>query len=153
VRRPTSRFQTDADVSSLGKRVTLLILYVLRGWYNAARSLTIKSHRYEFGAANPRVNEPREDGVMTGTNTAKKVFTPPYFLMICALSVLLILPRFGIIAVSVGCASILSAYVAVLPESFRSRSGSMMTASWLVAVMWVAAAVITVLTLMGEIQS
>jgi hypothetical protein len=39
-----------------------------------------------------------------------------------------------------------------LPESFRSRSGSMMTASCLVAAMWVAAAVITVLTLMGEIQ-
>ena len=90
---------------------------------------------------------------MSGTITAKKVFTPPYFLMICALSVFFILPRYGSIAVMVGCASILSAYVAVLPESFRSRSGSMMTASCLVAAMWVAAAVITALTLMGEIQS
>jgi hypothetical protein len=38
-----------------------------------------------------------------------------------------------------------------LPESFRSRSGSMMTATCLVAAMWVAAAVIA-LTLMREIR-
>ncbi len=75
-------------------------------------------------------------------------------LMICGIvSVFFILPRYGSIAVMVGCASILSKYVAVLPEHFRSRSGSMMTASWLVAYLWVAAAVIAVLTLMGEIQS
>jgi len=55
-------------------------------------------------------------------------------------------------AVMIGCATGLSAYVAVLPESFRSRSGSMVPATCLVAAMWVAAAVITVLTLMGEIQ-
>ena len=84
---------------------------------------------------------------MSGIITAKKVCTP-YFLMICTLSVLFVLPRYGSIAVMVGCASILSAYVAVLPEYFRSRSGSMMTASCLVAAMWVAAAVVTVLTLM-----
>ena len=90
---------------------------------------------------------------MSGTITAKKVFTHPYSSMICALSVFFILPRYGSIAVMVGCASMLSAYVAVLPESFCSRSGSMMTAYCLVAALWVAAAVITALTLMGEIQS
>ncbi len=90
---------------------------------------------------------------MSGTITAKNVFTHPYFSMICFLSLLFILPRYGgIIAVMVGCASVLSAYVAVLPEQFRSRSGSMMTATCLVAAMWVGAAVITAMTLMGEIR-
>ena len=90
---------------------------------------------------------------MSGTIAAKKVLTHPCFSMTCALSVFFILPQYGSIAVMVGCASMLSAYVAVLPESFCGRSGSMMTASCLVAAMWVAVAVITALTLMGEIQS
>ncbi len=89
---------------------------------------------------------------MSGTITAKKVFTHPYFSMICVLSLFLILPRYGGIAVMVGCASVLSAYVAVLPEQFRSRSGSMMTATCLATAMWVGAAVITAMTLMGEIR-
>jgi hypothetical protein len=89
---------------------------------------------------------------MSGTITAKKVVTSPYFSMICVLAVFFVLPRCGTIALMVGCASILSAYVAVLPEHFRSRSGSMMAATCLVAAMWVAAAVITALTLMGEIR-
>ncbi len=89
---------------------------------------------------------------MSGTISAKTVVTHPYFSMMCFLSLFFILPRYGSVAMIVGCASILSAYVAVLPESFRSRSGSMMTGYCLVAAMWVAAAVITVLTLMGEIQ-
>jgi hypothetical protein len=99
-------------------------------------------------------NKPPEEGVMSGTITVKKVLTHPYFSMICILSVFFILPRFGGIAVMmVGSAGILSAYVAVMPESFRSRSGSMMTAFCLVAYMWLAAAVITVMILMGEIQN
>ena len=89
---------------------------------------------------------------MSGTITAKKVVAHPYFMMICVLSLFFILPRYGGIAVMVGCASLLSAYVAVSPEHYRSRSGSMMTATCLVAAMWVAAAVVTALTLMGEIR-
>ncbi len=88
---------------------------------------------------------------MSGTITAKKVITHPYFAMIFALSVFFILPRYGSITVMVGCATMLSAYVAVVPEHFRSRSGSMMAATSLIVAMWVAAAVITALTLMGEI--
>jgi hypothetical protein len=84
--------------------------------------------------------------------TAKKVVTHPYFSMVYVLSLFFILPRYGTGAVMVGCASVLSAYVAVLPESFRSRSGSMMAAICLVAAMWVAAAFATALTLMGEIR-
>ena len=89
---------------------------------------------------------------MSETKTAKKVVTHPYCSMVCILSLFFILPHYGSVAVMVGCASILSAYVAVLPESFRSRSGSMVAATCLVAAMWLAAAVITALTLIGEIR-
>lgn len=90
---------------------------------------------------------------MSGTISAKKVVTHPYTSMICALFLLFFLaPQYGSTAAMVGCASILTAYVAVLPENFRSRSGSLMTAICLVAAMWVAAAVILALTLMGAIQ-
>jgi hypothetical protein len=89
---------------------------------------------------------------MSGILTAKKVIAHPYFVLICFLSVWLLLPRYGGMAGMVGCASVLSAYVAVLPEQFRSRSGSMLTAACLVVAMWVGAAVITAMTLMGEIR-
>ena len=85
---------------------------------------------------------------MSGTIIAKKVVSHPYFMMICLLSLFVILPRYGSMAVMVGCASILSVYVAVLPEHFRSRSGSMMAATCLVAAMWAEAAFVTALTLM-----
>jgi hypothetical protein len=89
---------------------------------------------------------------MSGTIPAKKIVTHPYFLMVSVLCLLFILPQYGSMAVMIGCASVLSTYVAVLPEHFRSRSGSMMAATYLVAAMWVAAAVISALTLMGEIR-
>lgn len=89
---------------------------------------------------------------MSETMTAKKVVTHPYFSITCVLSLFFILPRYGSVALMVGCASILSAYVAELPESFRIRSGSMVAATGLVAAMWVAVAIITALTVMGEIQ-
>ena len=89
---------------------------------------------------------------MSGTATAKRVVTHPFFSMICVLSLFFILPRYGGVAVMIGSASVLSVYVAVLPEQFRSRSGSMTAATCLVAAGWIAAAVITALTLMGEIQ-
>ena len=90
---------------------------------------------------------------MSETITAKKVVTHPFFGMISFLSECYILPQYGVgIAVMVANASILSVLVAVLPEQFRSRSGSMMTANCLVAALWVVAAVITALTLMGEIR-
>ena len=93
---------------------------------------------------------------MSGTNTAKKIVSNPFFSVIFYLSVCFILPRYGGryggIALMVACASLLSVHIAVLPELYRNRSGSMMTANCLAAVMWVGAAVVTVLTLMGTIQ-
>ena len=79
---------------------------------------------------------------------AKKLF----FSALCVISLFLILPQYGGIALMGGSASILLACVAASPQSFRSRSGSLVTAFCLVAAMWVAAVFITVMTLMGEIQ-
>ena len=91
---------------------------------------------------------------MSRAITAKKVVTHPYFAMICYLSLIIVLPRYaGLAATMVGCAGILSVYIAVLPEHFRSRNGSMMAASCLLATVWLATAVITALTLMGEIRN
>jgi hypothetical protein len=86
------------------------------------------------------------------TITPRKIVTHPYFSMVCALSVLFILPRYGSAAVMVGCAGMLSAYVMLLPDRFRSRSGSLTAAVCLVTAMWIAAAVIAALTLMGGLQ-
>ena len=91
---------------------------------------------------------------MTEAITVKKVVTQPFFAMTCFLLVCFILPRYGGgIATMVGCAGILSVHVAVLPEQFRSRSGSLMPATCLVAVLWAFASVITAQTLMGEIRN
>ena len=65
---------------------------------------------------------------------------------------LFILPRYGCVATMVGCATMLSAYVATFPDSFRGRSGSLTLARYLVAAMWAAAAIVTVLSLLGELQ-
>ena len=89
---------------------------------------------------------------MSGIITVRKIVAHPYFSLVCALTLFLILPRYGSVAVMVGCASVLSAYVAVVPERFRSRGGSMVAATCLVAALWVAAAVVAALTLMGEIR-
>lgn len=84
--------------------------------------------------------------------TPKKIVAHPYFSMLCALAVFFILPQYGSAAVMVGCASVLSAYVALWPEPFRSRSGSMLAAKYLVTAMWIFTAVIVALTLMGELS-
>ena len=55
---------------------------------------------------------------MNETISARKIVTNAYFSMLCVLGVFFLLPRYGGIAVMVGCASILSVYVAVVPEQF-----------------------------------
>ncbi len=120
-----------------------------RQWLNHARRPRDRERSAQLRLAP--INH--EEGVMSGTISVKKVVTPPCFPMICFLSLFFVLPRYGgSMAVMVGCASILSAYVAVLLEHFRSRNRSMMAATCLVAAMWVLAVVITALTLMGEIR-
>lgn len=95
----------------------------------------------------------RLEDVMGGTVIASKVLTHPYFSLLCFFSACFLLPQFSGVAVMLGCAGVLTALVAALPDRFRSRSGSIVTATCLVAVMWVAAAVVTALALMGEIRS
>lgn len=92
----------------------------------------------------------RREGAVSGAITAKRVVTHPYFSMTCFICILFLLPQYGGIAVMVGSASILSVYVAVVPERFRSRSGSVFTAICLVVSMWIAAAAITAMTLSGH---
>jgi hypothetical protein len=92
---------------------------------------------------------------MSEITKALKVAESPYFSlfsMLCTVSLFFILPRYGSAAVMVGCASMLSVCVALLPGYFRGRSGSLTIAIYLVALLWAAAAVTTALTLLGEIQ-
>lgn len=49
----------------------------------------------------------------------------------------------------IGCALVLAAYLAANPDSFRSRSGSLTAAVWLVTAMWMAAVVLVWLSLTG----
>lgn len=83
---------------------------------------------------------------MGGTITANKVITHPYCALGCFICVCFVLPRYGLIAMMIGSATVLTALVAVLPESFRSRSGSTIAATCLAAVLWVAAAITTIIT-------
>ncbi len=90
--------------------------------------------------------------VMQTTTILKRTLTNPYFSLACFLAVWFVLPRFGGVAVMVGCAGILSAFISAQPERFRSRSGSMLLATGLVIAMWIAAAVVTALTLGGALH-
>ncbi|HYG34603.1 MAG TPA: hypothetical protein VEC99_07465 [Clostridia bacterium] len=90
---------------------------------------------------------------MQTSNSLKKIVAHPCFAVAAVLAMSFILPRFGTVAMMVGCATVVSVYVAALPESFRSRSGSLRMAVCLVAAMWLGAAVVTTLTLMGEITN
>ena len=84
---------------------------------------------------------------MNTTVTLKKVVDHPYFSLIGFLASCVVLPRYGAVAVMIGSATVLSACVTANPEQFRSRSGSLTAAVCLVTVVWVAAAVFSVLSL------
>lgn len=89
---------------------------------------------------------------MSETIALKQFITHPNFALAVFVSVCCILPTyFGSAVTMVACASVLTVYVAVLPDQFRSRSGSMLTATCLVAAMWIGAAVLTAMELLGEI--
>lgn len=90
---------------------------------------------------------------MSGTISAKKVVAHPYFALLVFLLVILLLPRFGGVAVMLGCASLFSALLAVLPEQFRNRTGSISTAIYLAAALWLGAVIITVLVLSGVLRN
>jgi hypothetical protein len=86
------------------------------------------------------------ESLMNTTITAKRVITHPYFSLVCFLALCFALPRFAGTAITmVSCAGLLTIFVMVTPESFRSRSGSMTTAICLAAVMWVAAGAIALM--------
>lgn len=88
---------------------------------------------------------------MQRTITLKNVLAHPYFSVGCVLAIFFVLPRFGGVAVTVGCAAMLSAFVWAQPDRFRSRNHSLRMAICLVIVMWIAAVVVTAFTLAGEL--
>ena len=89
---------------------------------------------------------------MKTTESLKSVMEHPYFALVCAMCMLFVLPRYGCVVTMVGCATALSVYVAVFPDRFRGRSGSLTLAGLLLTTMWILAAIITVLSLTGQLQ-
>jgi hypothetical protein len=75
------------------------------------------------------------------TDLLKSTVAHPLFSLACVVSLFFILPRFGEGAGVVGAAAILSVYVLSLPDRFRSRSGSLKPAVYLVLWMWILAVV------------
>ena len=90
---------------------------------------------------------------MSETITLKRFLTHPNFLLAFFISVCCILPiYFGSAVTMFACVSVMTAFVAVLPEQFRSRNGSIATAICLVTAMWIAEVVLAAMTLMGQVR-
>jgi hypothetical protein len=79
---------------------------------------------------------------MTARLSLEKLLTNPYFALGFFLSMFFALPRCGGSVVMFFCAVLISAYVLVMPESFRSRSGSLVMARCLAGGMWIMWAIV-----------
>ncbi|MCC6884434.1 MAG: hypothetical protein WBE58_15155 [Verrucomicrobiales bacterium] len=86
---------------------------------------------------------------MNKTLPLKKIVDHPYFGLVCFVAVCFVLPRYGLAATMLGCALVLTACVSGNSARFRSRSGSLTAAAFLVVVMWLATAILAWLTKMG----
>ncbi len=82
--------------------------------------------------------------------TLKKLVDHPNFSLLSFVAICVFLPRLGTAAMMIGCAMVLSACVSANPQQFRSRSGSLTAAVGLVTAIWLAAAVLAVLSLTGQ---
>lgn len=78
-----------------------------------------------------------------------KTAAHPLFPLACVVMTFFVLPRFGGVAMTLGCAWMVTAQLGANPEIWRSRSGSLKPALGLVAFMWLAAAAVGVLSLRG----
>jgi hypothetical protein len=76
------------------------------------------------------------------TDVLKSTVTHPLFALACVVTLFYILPRFGEPAFAVGAAAILTVQVLALPDSFRSRGGSLIPAVCLVLALWILAGVV-----------
>jgi urea transporter len=74
--------------------------------------------------------------------SSTKVVEHPFFGLACFVAILFVLPRYGLAAMMIGCASVLATYVAAIPDRFRTRNGSLTAAVCLVTAMWAAAMVL-----------
>ena len=75
-------------------------------------------------------------------------------LVVVAVATLFILPEYltppyDVMSMGFGSAAILTVFLYLYPESFRSRGGSLVPAFCLVAALWLLAVVSTVLSLIG----
>lgn len=86
------------------------------------------------------------------TDGLRKSGVFPAWLAAGAAGILFAMPRLGAPATLFGCAFLLSAVFAMNPERLRSRGGSMLPAYGLLAFMWLNAAVISALSLLGKIE-
>jgi len=79
---------------------------------------------------------------MTTTPTLKKLLTNPVFSFGFVLAVIFVLPRYGSGVLMFSCAALISAYVLIMPDAFRSRSGSLLMARCLAGGMWILWAIV-----------
>lgn len=82
----------------------------------------------------------------------KQTISQPYFTMVCTLTILFVLPRFGAAFTLLGCTTLLSWLIWVQPDSYRTRSGSLKLALGLVAAMFLGAAVVGVAEWIGQLE-
>jgi hypothetical protein len=83
---------------------------------------------------------------MRAQNLLKTTSAQGNFAVFCIFLMAIVLPALGPAAIVAGGAAIMTAYVLVLPDSFRSRRGSLTLAICLVTAMWLAALVVTALS-------
>lgn len=76
----------------------------------------------------------------------RKLFDNPWFATVLALSMFYILPHWGEMVMSVVFAGGFLALVALFPDRFRNRKGSLSTALWLTGALWAMAALVGVIT-------
>ena len=105
------------------------------------------------------MNEPSthacDDAVIARQQTLNRQQTQAgVVLIVVTVATLFILPQYmpppyDGMSMSFGSAAILTIFVYLYPESFRSRGGSLVPALGLVAALWLSAAVTTALSLIG----
>lgn len=89
---------------------------------------------------------------MNGAMSSREIVSNPYVAFAIWFAMLFVLPGYGAVGIMFASASVITFYIAAVPESFRDRSGSMRTAHGLVAFMWALAALAGAMTFAGAIR-
>lgn len=89
---------------------------------------------------------------MNGSSPFKRTVDQPLFGLVCFLAFCVVLPRYGVAAMMVSSAVVLSACMGAHPDRFRGRSGSLTAAGCLLTAVWTAAAISTVMARLGSLE-